>query len=400
MKLWLATACLLLILTMQTVMALPDPDTFRVKRLPYESINDLEWSPDGRTLAVGTKQGVYLLNQNYEQIAVLSSAAQDSFGTRLLAWNHDGTRLAFVSSVAEKDDSQCYVSLWQGTEVEQRLPFCGTPMWGHHSDWFAVVGGGQVVVWHVEDDGGERHVLLPATDAAFSPDDRFLAYTSAENDFVVWSLAKNAVEFTMASGGGSVSWSSDGQYLMTTISTGRKLKDSNDEGPPYVEWRAFNAIYLWRVDNWYDREMIEVDDNYDVRHAYLLVGQYIFSPCLGFFPQRGGTAKICVYQRQIETDTSQFRLIRTNDGYHYHPSPNQLYYTTWHWCGLVVNRVAAGDNNTSTTCLNSYNYDGSEFTTGNRLNIAVWSQDSRFVTAVDTEGWLYQYDIDQLNFEL
>jgi hypothetical protein len=395
MKLWLAVACLLLALTVQTVMALPDPDTFRVKQLPYGRVYDLTWSPDGRTLAVGAKNGVYLLDANYEQIAFLPGEQAEWRG---VVWNHDGTRLAVTNSIGDRVNRKCYLSLWEGTEIEQRLPLCGSPIWGHHSDWFAVVGGDQVALWHIEDDSVERQEFQPATNAVFSPDDRFLAYGNAENDFTVWNLGEGAVEFTMLSGGESVSWSSDGQYLLTTISTGGRLKDNNDEGPPYIEWRAFNAIYLWRVDHWYDRAMIEVDDDYDVRHAYSADGQYIFSPCIGFFPQKGGTANICVYQREIKDDTSQFRLISTDYGYRYEASPNQLYYTAWHWCGVVVSKAETGDEESSTTCLNSYNYDGSEFTTGNSLSIAIWSSDSQFVTATDGEGWLYQFDIDQLDF--
>jgi WD40 repeat protein len=385
MKRRLLLLCLLLGFAVQWVMAAPpQPETFRVKQLDYGWIQDIAWSPDGQTLAVAAEKGIFLLNKNYEEIGLLSNEFAKQ---RDLAWNFDGTRLAVVNS--EKYDT-CYTTLWRGTVREAVLAFCGRPVWGNRTNWLASIGmnlhENTVALLNPDSGNYELQRFSSANDAAFAPDDRLLAYASADNHLTIWNLEAATVEHAMQAGGNSVSWSPDGAYLLSTIKFGEKyVYIGGDQVTSYMG-RAFNAIYIWDAKDWQSRAIIEVTDaTLTVIDTVWLDADHILTPCYSIYATI--VDEICIWQRGV---SSELRHITLGDGSSsgilHELSPDRRYFTAWfYWEGinLRVGQVLPLDDVDRSILL--------------RAIAAAWSPDSRFITAVDEEGWLYEYRVVELD---
>lgn len=158
--------------------------------------DDAAFTPDGRTLATGDKDGIHLWDvSNVDQIRPVGSPFRvtDQRAVSQLAFG-SGTVLAVASGNG--------VSLWDVADRERprqlaRLPISevGTVAFAPDGRTIAVASGGQVVLWDLKDLERPRKLdqtlgghLGGPDSIAFSPDGHTLATGSRDNTVIVWDL--------------------------------------------------------------------------------------------------------------------------------------------------------------------------------------------------------------------
>lgn len=192
-------------------------DGTKIRRLTNNGINDLDpqWSPDGSKIVfVSERDGnreIYVMNTNGANVARLTNnGASDSQP----AWSPDGKQIIFSSDrnlpVEKQAESDLYVMNADGSNVKRLLDHAGGD-WG--AAWspdgkriaFYTAGfgqaGGDVAggdLFIVNTDGSGLVQLSPDSvggrDPSWSPNGRFLAFSSARNDDALFDIYTIAVD--------------------------------------------------------------------------------------------------------------------------------------------------------------------------------------------------------------
>jgi dipeptidyl aminopeptidase/acylaminoacyl peptidase len=207
--------------------------------LPTGSYAHPRVSPDGKRLALETSDGKQAVVSIYD-LSGTSSVRRLTFGgnNRFPIWSADGRRVAFQS-----DREGDLAVFWQPAEggPAERLtrPQAGTShvpeSWSPTAEafLFSVANGPETSLWMFSvrdrkalpfDD--VRSLTVP-TDAAFSPDGRWVAYQVGESGAVeattyVQPFPPNGATYQIARGGRPL-WSRDGAELFYVPAPGRLM---------------------------------------------------------------------------------------------------------------------------------------------------------------------------------
>ena len=148
-------------------------------------------SPDGRRLAAsrGSGTGVDIWVKDLP-VGALTRLTTEGEPNTSPSWTADGRRIAFSSSRGANSAAGLYIRRADGTGSDSlviRLSKhgIGQSVWSPDGNWLVFADGGQLYVKHV----GADTVVTPLTgstqflerDPSFSPDSRFIAYTSTES---------------------------------------------------------------------------------------------------------------------------------------------------------------------------------------------------------------------------
>jgi formylglycine-generating enzyme required for sulfatase activity/WD40 repeat protein len=204
---------------------------------------DLNWSPDGRSLAVER----YL--KGYEVWDVEYGQRWPPRQGRFSDWSNEGAKLAIVMLGR--------VDIWDGRAAEElfSIPVDGAVKvdWSPDDSLIAVCGPEESVsVWDgstaafVADIHGDGH---SARSLAFSPDGKYVAADFA--DILLWNVASQAVEHRIPLAN-SPAWSPDGTQIAVETRNGIEVYDLNTEmyafrfpaeltgamGPKLIDWSS------------------------------------------------------------------------------------------------------------------------------------------------------------------
>ena len=194
-----------------------------------DQVWDVDWSPDGKSLASGAEDGRIIVWRlvGSEPEKILMS---DGGAVYALAWHPDGRKIA-------SSGFNVHVSIWD-LDSEKII----SKLEGHtHSvssmEWHPVtqqlVSGafnGELIIWHANSEGTAK--ILDGTkthhnqfkSVAWDPTGQFLASASAEPFITVWRAETGESVTTIQDENGTkavqLAWSPDGRYLATASSNG------------------------------------------------------------------------------------------------------------------------------------------------------------------------------------
>jgi WD40 repeat protein len=249
------------------------------------------WNPNGKEIAVGGAQGVFLFNEGLHQTAHFeprNSGIQDKIYS--LAWHPSGTLLAGDTGngyivFVNPDQSQIdYLPIGSGfaewspdgsqlaTMVSTRAsnndvslqvwaihvtppPLSATPrvafpaqhewidlaLWSPDSRLIASTSNGEGTIRVWDSETGQQLLRLPhpankrvgsQISISWSPDSRLLASTNSDGEIRVWKIASGntILSFEEGSqfGASSIMWSPDGTYLATANGENVKIWDATN----------------------------------------------------------------------------------------------------------------------------------------------------------------------------
>ncbi len=189
--------------------------------LRIDGVDEVEWHPDGRRLAVRLDDStVQILNTNFAgaPLATLSSGEATS-----IKWSSDGSRLA----IGYEDGSV-------ETFDEDLKPTRTTRLLGHRSsvrrlefdptdNWLASSSRDAIRLWDLTDDETPGQILFGPKSSVgsmqWSNDGRYLAAGFLDDEVIIWEQAETKWRIgSILSHGGSVNalaWSPDGEVLVT-----------------------------------------------------------------------------------------------------------------------------------------------------------------------------------------
>lgn len=183
------------------------------------AVTSLIWSPDGRTLAVGSEDGIILLwdiplNRLRQSISVESSVVS-------LAWSPDGRMLA---SGIWSDTAGATITLWD-SESGETLQSIGVPAprvralsWSPNG---LVLSAGlqenMILFWDIDSDDVQEVLGTDVLHLAFSPDGGLIA-VGQEDGFVTFLDTSSrvpvlSVVYAPDNYVADIAWSPDGQAL-------------------------------------------------------------------------------------------------------------------------------------------------------------------------------------------
>ncbi|MBI3246515.1 MAG: Tol-Pal system beta propeller repeat protein TolB [Deltaproteobacteria bacterium] len=139
------------------------------------------WSPDGSMIAASLEQGgdldLFLLSPEGSTIRHLTENSEIDISP---AWSPDGQRLAFCSN--RSGSPQIYIMNINGGSI-RRLTFTGnyntSPAWSPKGDLIAYtsrLSGFRIM--SIRASGGEPHEVAAGEDPSWSPDGRYLVFSS------------------------------------------------------------------------------------------------------------------------------------------------------------------------------------------------------------------------------
>lgn len=216
----------------------------RVKTFQLDDwVWDLNWSPDGKSLAVER----YL--KGYEVWDVEYGQRWPPRRGRFSDWSGDGSKLAIITVDG--------VNVWDGRAAEElfSIPVEGAVKvdWSPDDRLIAVCGAEESVsIWDgntaafVADIQGDGH---NASSVAFSPDGKYLAADFV--DILLWNVASQVVEHTIQLANGPA-WSPDGAQIAVETRSGIEVYDLNTGmyafrfpaeltramGPKLIDWSS------------------------------------------------------------------------------------------------------------------------------------------------------------------
>jgi hypothetical protein len=205
-----------------------DLDGRRVE-IPNMRGSYVNWSPDGRRLAISTDRAdIVILDVDTGQVSPLAGASEPGVAEMMPTWSHDGRQIAFVrggtaaSSFMMVDSADIYVVPANGGAAQ--------PVPGASGDGFNYY-------------------------PAFSPDGRWLAFTRHTEGNTTYAAPEAEIFLVPASGGQAIRLAAnDGDHGMPLINVSNSWPTWSLDG----EWLAFNSK---RDDPSYDLFISRIDEN-------------------------------------------------------------------------------------------------------------------------------------------
>lgn len=207
----------------------------------------LDWSADGRFIAVGTTDGVHIhASDNLEKLLVLD----ESFFVGNIAWSNTDLRIAY----ADTDGESLYIydaATGQRSELQSVGPISDIS-WSATDTFIATGVGNAIVKWRVETGVDETTISLqPFTRIGhtlfeWSPDEQFIAYGGIAYGFAIFNAYTGKFfDFIWQNGWTNpLRWSPDGNFL---AADGELLKiwKMNQKHHPHdsIDWFIGDLLY-------------------------------------------------------------------------------------------------------------------------------------------------------------
>ncbi len=269
-----------------------------IMRLGRGIANSLDWSSDGRILAVGGSTGIWLYDINFEETARFEGSNVSS-----VRWSPQGDKIAFADNAG--------IHLWsfvEGRKSNESVIFSSdievsSLDWSPDGEKLAVATyQAGIQLWNVETDTLLLTIQDAGWDSGWSPDGTRLVAPSSDNySMYVWDTLsgeklqdlKGIEEYLFWT---SVTWSADGREIAAVSSlpaslhvwnstTGKIVNSPDTSGAmysyQYVMWdsdneqvvvaggdvtsfNGFGDISLYDAETWEETQRIFVDRIRDV----------------------------------------------------------------------------------------------------------------------------------------
>ena len=207
----------------------------------------LDWSSDGRYIAVGTTAGVHIhASDNLKKVLVLD----ESFFVRNIAWSNTDLRIAYE----DFDGESLYIynaATGQRSELQSVGPISDIS-WSATDTFIATGVGNAIVKWRVETGVDETTISLEPftwighTLFEWSPDEQFFAYGGIAYGFAIFNADTGKFfDFVWQNGWTNpLRWSPDGNLLAVP---GELLKiwKMNQKHHPHdtIDWFIGDVLY-------------------------------------------------------------------------------------------------------------------------------------------------------------
>jgi formylglycine-generating enzyme required for sulfatase activity/serine/threonine protein kinase/WD40 repeat protein len=267
-------------------------------------VGSLSWSPDGTMLAASSVSGEILI-WDAASARVLHRRKGDY--AQCLSWSPDGQVLAFGVSGSE-------VRLWDLRESREPVVLQGTEKlpsptsaagqtiaWSHDGQKLAVgLPNGRVGIWDSQTSKLVRQLTVDGCSqipgaVAWSPDDTLVAcaytYSGADAPVVVWDAQSGSLKNRLAGdpdGSRSVAWSSDGRRLAVGSYRGSNTTVA------VRAWAIPEGKVLWQLEKPWGGHAIAYDSRQEIFVLGTAIGRVLFldggsGRMIGSLPGHGHT---------------------------------------------------------------------------------------------------------------
>jgi WD40 repeat protein len=364
-----------------------------VMRLGRGRATSLAWRPDGEVLAVGTGIGVVLLDGNFQELGRLEDATGYVLG---ITWSHDGTHLA----VSSRDLDRCWMRVWAisdstANEISLSSDICGDTAleWSASDRWLAFFDEDNRL--YIADTTTIRPDAMhffttDINDIDWHPSGDQLAIAYDDNSVRVLDMTEEAFRLEIEDAGTAVAWSPDGTEFVTVVKWGTKpFLASNGIGLYHATWYAYHAIRTWNSETGIVQREIEIEGHNETQTSLnnidWLSNNYVGGDCrilteifLGY--------DVCLWD--LETGVragTYFNAGGSSSGGNLRWSPDYTrFIVPLYWRNSYTKVYRRGHGEIEGIVGGLY---------------AVWTPDSRFVTAIDSRGQLIQYEADTHNVD-